>query len=151
MGRAVRWRAKDGRIEPTLTPPGSPPTPHPPTRSTYKPHPAAYQLLSCRTAYRKQSFFPHTITEWNSLPAEVALSPTMEGFKSRIKPAHPAPPPSLPPFSTPSCQPTAPHPLLFLFPQAVHPGSQQAHPEVKLLPTPNYKFYTKMKMFNFKG
>jgi hypothetical protein len=60
------------------------PTPQPPTRSTGKTHPAAYQLPSCRTAYRKQSFFSCTIAEWNSLPAEVALSPTVEGFKSRI-------------------------------------------------------------------
>ena len=55
-----------------------------PSQTTRQHHLASYNLPSCRTTYRKESFFPRTIREWNSLPAEVALCPTLEGFKSRI-------------------------------------------------------------------
>ncbi|KAK7087818.1 hypothetical protein V1264_021822 [Littorina saxatilis] len=60
------------------------PTPNPTAKSTRLLHDAAYQLPLCRTTYRQKSFFPRTIVDWNALPGEVALSPSLEAFKSRI-------------------------------------------------------------------
>ncbi|KAI8487857.1 hypothetical protein Bbelb_343050 [Branchiostoma belcheri] len=34
--------------------------------------------------YRQQSFFLRTIRDWNCLPAEVILSPTLDSFKDKI-------------------------------------------------------------------
>ncbi|KAL8590253.1 hypothetical protein ACOMHN_006369 [Nucella lapillus] len=53
-------------------------------KGTRRSHSATYHLPNCRTLYRQKSYFPRTISDWNSLPAEVALSPTLEGFKSRV-------------------------------------------------------------------
>ncbi|KAI8484079.1 hypothetical protein Bbelb_381970 [Branchiostoma belcheri] len=54
------------------------------TRSTRQTHPATYRVPSCRTEYRQQSFFLRTIQDWNCLPAEVILSPTLDSFKDKI-------------------------------------------------------------------
>ena len=38
-----------------------------------------------RKVYFSSSFFPHTIAEWNSLPAElIATSPSLESFKTSV-------------------------------------------------------------------
>ena len=60
------------------------PIPSKQIRSSRTNHSAAYQIPPCKTSYKQKSFFPRTIREWNSLPAEVALCPTLEGFKTRI-------------------------------------------------------------------
>ena len=60
------------------------PTPQPPLRSSRKTNPAAYSRPSCRTEYRKNSFFPRTVAEWNNLPAEAVTAATVEAFKSQI-------------------------------------------------------------------
>eukprot|EP00745_Piridium_sociabile_P041733 TRINITY_DN82982_c0_g1_i5.p1 TRINITY_DN82982_c0_g1~~TRINITY_DN82982_c0_g1_i5.p1 ORF type:complete len:1008 (+),score=211.04 TRINITY_DN82982_c0_g1_i5:126-3026(+) len=49
-------------------------------------HNQAYRLPSCRTDYRKYSFLPRTIKEWNSLPAETVTAPSLETFVSRVSP-----------------------------------------------------------------
>ncbi|KAI8518055.1 hypothetical protein Bbelb_040720 [Branchiostoma belcheri] len=54
------------------------------TKSTRQTHSATYRVPTCRTQYRHQSFFPRTIRDWNSLPAEVVLSPTLDTFRSKI-------------------------------------------------------------------
>ena len=60
------------------------PTPQPPLRSSRKTNQAAYSHPSCRTEYRKNSFFPRTVAEWNNLPIEAVTTATVEAFKSQI-------------------------------------------------------------------
>jgi len=50
-------------------------------RST-KPH--TFQTYHCQTNYYKFSFFPYTIVDWNKLPGEVALLPTLDAFKAHF-------------------------------------------------------------------
>ena len=45
----------------------------------------AFDVPSHRTAYRKQTFFPRTIPEWNSLPESVATAPSLTSFRSRLQ------------------------------------------------------------------
>ena len=42
----------------------------PPQRRTRHSHARAYQILSCRTDRRKNSFFPRTVCDWNALPPD---------------------------------------------------------------------------------
>ena len=60
------------------------PIPQPPRRSSRKTNPAAYSLPSCRTEYRKNSFFPRTVAEWNNLPIEAVTAATVGTFKPQI-------------------------------------------------------------------
>ena len=62
----------------------SKPTPQPPCRSSRKTNPSAYSLPYCRTEYRKNSFFPRTVAEWNNLPTEAVTAATVGSFKSQI-------------------------------------------------------------------
>ncbi|XP_076455765.1 uncharacterized protein LOC143290299 [Babylonia areolata] len=59
-------------------------TPNTPARSTRQSHRETYLLHSCNTNYRKYSFFPRTVRDWNSPPPEVISSTSVECFKSRI-------------------------------------------------------------------
>ena len=56
----------------------------PTTRRTRRVHPLTYPVPSCRTDYRKFSFFPRTIRDWNDLTEAVASAPTVESFRSRL-------------------------------------------------------------------
>jgi hypothetical protein len=47
-------------------------------------HPRQFQRITCRTDYRKYSFFPRTISDWNSLPTDTVLAPTLSAFRSRV-------------------------------------------------------------------
>jgi hypothetical protein len=38
----------------------------------------------CKTEYRKESFFPRTITDWNKSPENKINSTSLESFKSSI-------------------------------------------------------------------
>ena len=53
-------------------------------KETRNSHPAGYRNPRGIRSYRQNSFFPRTVNDWNSLPAETALSTTLEGFKSAI-------------------------------------------------------------------
>ena len=43
----------------------------------------AFQIPSCRTTIRKESFYPRTIREWNALPESTVSAPSLESFKAR--------------------------------------------------------------------
>jgi hypothetical protein len=47
-------------------------------------HDKQYFHATCIRNYRKYSFFPRTVGEWNQLPAEAISSASLESFKSRI-------------------------------------------------------------------
>ena len=59
-------------------------------RVTRNTHHLAYQIPECRTEYQRQSFFPRTVQEWNSLPAAVVTATTLDAFRSRLARADPA-------------------------------------------------------------
>ena len=46
-------------------------------------HPSKFQLIPARIIY-KNSFFPRTVTWWNSLPDNILTSPTIEVFKGAV-------------------------------------------------------------------
>ena len=46
-------------------------------------HNQQLQKIPCRTDYRQRQFFPRTITDWNSLPAEVIEAPSYNAFYAR--------------------------------------------------------------------
>ncbi len=56
----------------------------PPTRFTRNMHPMSYQVPSSSSDYRKFSFYPRTIRDWNGLPETVAGSESLEIFRSRL-------------------------------------------------------------------
>jgi hypothetical protein len=39
---------------------------------------------SCKTEYRKESFLPRTITDWDKLPENIINSTSLDSFKSSI-------------------------------------------------------------------
>ncbi|XP_076462125.1 uncharacterized protein LOC143294633 [Babylonia areolata] len=43
-------------------------------------HNQQLQRFLCRTDYRKYSFFPRTVVDWNSLPADVVKAPSYNAF-----------------------------------------------------------------------
>jgi len=45
----------------------------------------ALQIPSCRTLARKESFFPRTIREWNTLPTNVVEAGSAEDFKAKLE------------------------------------------------------------------
>ena len=57
----------------------------PPTRLTRHQHPLAFQIPSETRLYIQQSFLPRTIVQWNSLPASVATTPSLDAFKSAVR------------------------------------------------------------------
>ena len=54
------------------------------TRRTRTAHPHSYKTPNSRTEQHKQSFFPRTVRQWNSLPQEVILAPTVEAFRRHL-------------------------------------------------------------------
>ncbi|KAI8512895.1 hypothetical protein Bbelb_095340 [Branchiostoma belcheri] len=60
------------------------PTPNVQTRATRQSHSAAYRVPQSRTSYRQNSFFPRTIPDWNTLDADIALSPSLEEFRGKL-------------------------------------------------------------------
>ena len=55
----------------------------PPIRTSRRTnHSMSYQIPSCNTAVRNQSFFPRTIRDWNKLPERTAMAVSMESFKN---------------------------------------------------------------------
>ena len=56
----------------------------PQTRQTRHSNSNSFQIPSCKTQYRKESFFPRTITDWNKLPDNIVNCTSVESFKSSI-------------------------------------------------------------------
>ena len=54
----------------------------PPTRRTRHSHEKSYQIPSTKQDYRKFSFFPRTIQEWNSLPPGIESCKSIGEFKA---------------------------------------------------------------------
>ena len=63
-------------------------TKHPPTndarRSKRHSHELSLDIPHSGCEYRRMSFFPRTIPEWNSLPADTALAPSLAAFQARV-------------------------------------------------------------------
>ena len=56
------------------------------TGRTRQSHSKKHRQISTRTGSYKFSFFPHTIPVWNSLPASVAVAPSLVSFKKGLSP-----------------------------------------------------------------
>ena len=48
-------------------------------------HQKQYDRVTCRTEYRNNAFLPRTVREWNALPPDVALAPSLDVFASRVQ------------------------------------------------------------------
>ena len=59
----------------------------PPLRKSRSINENSFQLPYCRVDYRKQSFFPRTIADWNCLDPSISSATTLELFKSNLKSA----------------------------------------------------------------
>ena len=57
----------------------------PPKRTTRNMHPLSFQVPSSSSDYRKYSFFPRTIRDWNSLPTNTAAATTLVAFKAQVR------------------------------------------------------------------
>ena len=55
-----------------------------PPSATRSYHPSKFQLIPARIQIYKNSFFPRTVTWWNSLPDNILTSPTIEVFKGAV-------------------------------------------------------------------
>jgi hypothetical protein len=47
-------------------------------------HDRSFQIPASSTTLRRESFYPRTIQEWNSLPANVTTAGSLETFKVLI-------------------------------------------------------------------
>ena len=56
----------------------------PPTRLTRNMHDKSFTIPSCTTTLRRESFYPRTIREWNSLPTNIATAGSLETFKALV-------------------------------------------------------------------
>ena len=56
----------------------------PPNRRTRSNHCYKYQTIRANTTVYKNSFYPRSIPEWNDLSADLAESPSLDTFKSRL-------------------------------------------------------------------
>ncbi|VDI45583.1 Hypothetical predicted protein [Mytilus galloprovincialis] len=56
----------------------------PPKRLSRNMHDRSFQIPAASNDYRKFSFFPRTIKDWNSLPPGVVSAPSVEAFKASV-------------------------------------------------------------------
>ena len=56
----------------------------PPKRLSRNIHDKSFQIPSAASDYRKYSFFPRTIGDWNALPSGVVTTPSVEAFKASL-------------------------------------------------------------------
>ena len=56
----------------------------PPLRLSRNMHSLSFQIPSCRTQIRQNSFFPRTIKDWNHLPLNTVMSDSVESFKAAV-------------------------------------------------------------------
>ncbi|KAK6169191.1 hypothetical protein SNE40_020289 [Patella caerulea] len=59
-----------------------------PSRRTRHTQQHSFQITSCSSDYRKFSFFPRTIREWNSLPPDIVTLETSDAFKAQVSLLH---------------------------------------------------------------
>ena len=60
--------------------------PHPhPHNSTRYPQPATFSQTRYKTATGQRSFLYRTVTNWNSLPSSIKLSPSINIFKRKLR------------------------------------------------------------------
>ena len=55
-----------------------------PSRLTRNMGQHSFQILSCNTIIRKESFYPRTIRDWNALPTDTATAKSLESFKTHL-------------------------------------------------------------------
>ena len=55
-----------------------------PLRRSRHHHSKTFQLVQSRTNYRKFSFFPRTVKDWNQLPEEVVSADSLDSFRVRL-------------------------------------------------------------------
>ena len=53
----------------------------PPDRLSRHTNAHSFQIPSCKTSTRKESFYPKTIGDWNNLPAPVTTAESLDSFK----------------------------------------------------------------------
>ena len=56
----------------------------PHTRVSRHWHPMAFMIPIKETSYLKNSYLSRTVAQWNSLPASIALSSSLEAFKEGL-------------------------------------------------------------------
>jgi len=56
----------------------------PPRRFTRHMHPNSFQVPISNSDFRKWSFFPNTIRDWNNLPPDLASVGSLESFKTQL-------------------------------------------------------------------
>jgi hypothetical protein len=44
----------------------------------------SFQITSCNTIIRKESFYPRAIRDWNALPTDTATAKSLESFKTHL-------------------------------------------------------------------
>ena len=44
----------------------------------------SFQIPSCNTIIKKESFYPRTIRDWNALPTDTATAKSLESFKTHL-------------------------------------------------------------------
>ena len=57
----------------------------PTTRPSRKNNQMSMQIPSCRTTARKESFYPRTIREWNTLPDATVSAESVDSFKALVR------------------------------------------------------------------
>ena len=56
----------------------------PPRRMSRHTHEHSFQIPPTGQDYRKYSFFPRTIVDWNCLPCDITAAPSLEAFKASL-------------------------------------------------------------------
>ena len=56
----------------------------PPHRLSRNMHTQSFQMPSCRTQLRQNSFFPRTIKAWNNLPLNTVMCDSVESFRTAV-------------------------------------------------------------------
>ena len=79
---AMMYRINEGSV--AIHCPVLQPSPSNPSYRTRNLHPKQYQRIQTRTDYRKFSFFPRTICDWNALPTDTAMAPSLNAFKRKV-------------------------------------------------------------------
>ena len=67
----------------------------PPSRLSRNMHNLSFQIPSTNSDYRKFSFFPRTIRDWNALPPDIVAAGSLVIFKKRVSLHNPQMQPSV--------------------------------------------------------
>ena len=55
-----------------------------PLRRTRGANESTFQIPRCNNEYRKESFFPKTIKDWNHVPPDILSAETLDSFKRQV-------------------------------------------------------------------